>query len=272
MESKLEPARPARPPAPYLGGKRQLAERIVARLAAIPHTTHVEVFMGMGGVFLRRPYRAKAEVVNDISADVANLFRILQRHYVAFMDTLRWQLTSRAEFERLVASAADTLTDLERAARFLYLQRTAYGGKVVGRSFGVSPGVPARFDVTKLGALLEEVHERLAGVVVERLPYGDLIDRYDRPDTLFYLDPPYWGGEADYGPGVFRREDFDALAGALGALKGKFLLSINDTPETRRIFGAFAIEEVAVPYGIARGEVMPELLVSRDAPRDLFSG
>ena len=271
MEIKFEPARPARPPAPYMGGKRHLAERIVARLAGIPHTTHVEVFLGMGGVFLRRPYRPKAEVVNDISADVANLFRILQRHYVAFMDTLKWQLTSRADFERLAAANADTLTDLERAARFLYLQRTAYAGKVVGRNFGVSPAVPARFDVTKLGALLEEVHERLAGVVIERLPYADLIDRYDRPGTLFYLDPPYWGGETDYGPGVFRREDFEALAGVLEALNGKFLLSINDTPDTRRIFGAFAIEEVRVPYGIARGETMPELLVSREAPRDLFT-
>lgn len=271
MESKLEPARPARPPAPYMGGKRHLAERIIARLAAIPHATHVEVFLGMGGVFLRRPYRPKAEVVNDISADVANLFRILQRHYVAFMDTLRWQLTSRAEFERLAASNADTLTDLERAARFLYLQRTAYAGKVVGRNFGVSPAVPARFDVTKLGALLEEVHDRLAGVVIERLPYGDLIERYDRPDALFYLDPPYWGGEGDYGPGVFQRSDFEALAGVLGDLQGKFLLSVNDTPETRRIFSRFALEEVSVPYGIARGEAMPELLVSGEVPRDLFT-
>ncbi len=272
MESKLEPVRPARPPAPYMGGKRHLAERIIARLAAIPHTTHVEVFLGMGGVFLRRPFRPKAEVVNDISADVANLFRILQRHYVAFMDTLRWQLTSRAEFERLAASSADTLTDLERAARFLYLQRTAYAGKVTGRNFGVSPAVPARFDVTKLAAVLEEVHDRLAGVVIERLPYGDLIDRYDRPDTLFYLDPPYLGSETDYGPGVFQRADFEILAEVLGGLQGKFVLSINDTTETRRIFGRFVIEEVTVAYGVGRGLIVPELLVSGETPRDLLSG
>ncbi len=270
MECNLEPVRPARPPAPYMGGKRHLAPRIVERLSQIPHVTHVEVFLGMGGVFLRRPYRPKAEVVNDISSDVANLFRILQRHYVQFMDTLRWQLTSRADFERMGAAAAETLTDLERAARFLYLQRTAYGGKIVGRNFGVSPGIPARFDVTKLGPLLEEVHERLAGVVIERLPYAELIERYDRQGTLFYLDPPYFGGEGDYGPGVFRREDFESLASILSGLRGEFLLSINDTPDTRRIFRAFVLEEVQVPYGMARGEAMPELLVSRSGPADLF--
>ncbi len=147
----------------------------------------------MGGVFLRRPFRAPAEVINDAGQDVATLFRILQRHYVPFLEMLRWQVTSRAEFERLAATDAATLTDLERAARFLYLQRTAFGGKVVGQNFGVSVGLPGRFDITRLSAILEAVHERLAGVIIERLPYAEMLARYDRPDTLFHLDPPYWG-------------------------------------------------------------------------------
>ena len=70
--------------------------------------------------FLSAP-APRREVINDISRDVATLFRILQRHYPQFMETLKFQITSRAEFERLVASNADTLTDLERAGRFLYL-------------------------------------------------------------------------------------------------------------------------------------------------------
>lgn len=265
METMLlwPPEMPAVPPAPYLGGKRNLARRIVARLAEIPHTTYVEPFIGMGGIFLRRPFRARAEVINDISTDVATLFRILQRHYVPLMDMLRWQLTSRAEFERLVAASADTLTDLERAARFLYLQRTAFGGKISSRSFGVSPGVPARFDITKLGAVLEEVHERLSGVVIERLPYAELIARYDRPDTLFYLDPPYWGCERDYGPGVFARADFEQLAGALGGIKGRFLLSLNDTPGVREVFGRFRLEAIETTYGISgKPQKAGEVLIS----------
>jgi hypothetical protein len=50
---------------------------------------------------------------------VATLFRILQRHYRQFMETLTLQITSRPEFERLAAPNADTLTDPERACRFL---------------------------------------------------------------------------------------------------------------------------------------------------------
>lgn len=264
MESMLIPAKPAGTPAPYLGGKRNLARRIVSRLAETPHQTYVEPFVGMGGIFLRRPFRAKSEVINDISTDVANLFRVLQRHYVALMDMLRWQITSRAEFERLLAANADTLTDLERAARFLYLQRTAFGGKINGRGFGVAPGAPARFDVAKLGAVLEEIHERLSGVVIERLPYAQLIARYDRPDTLFYLDPPYWGCECDYGPGVFDRTDFERLAALLSGIRGHFLLSLNDTPGVREVFSSFSIEAIETTYGIgAAPQKAAELLISR---------
>jgi DNA adenine methylase len=254
-----------RPVAAYIGGKRNLARVVIDRLRVIPHATYVEPFVGMGGVFLRRPFKAKAEVINDISQDVATLFRILQRHYVAFMDMLRWQLTSRAEFERLLAANPDSLTDLERAARFLYLQRTAFGGKVTGRNFGVSPGNAGRFDVMKLGTILEDVHERLAGVVIERLPWPDLIRRYDRPETLFYLDPPYWGSEGDYGPGVFARADFECLAEILAGVKGQFLMSLNDHPDVRRTFSPFQIEAVKTTYSVSSGPAkkVGEVLITR---------
>ncbi|WP_298283143.1 DNA adenine methylase [Acidocella sp.] len=246
----MESIPPVAPVAPYLGGKHRLAARVIQRLSQIRHECYVEPFVGMGGIFLRRPFRAKVEVVNDISKDVATLFRILQRHYVPFMEMIRWQLTTRADFERLIATNPDTLTDLERAARFLYLQRTSFGGKVTGRNFGVSATSPARFDITKLGSILEDVHERLAGVTIECLPYNRLIEVYDRPETLFYLDPPYWGCETDYGEGVFSAEDFERLAQQLARIKGRFLVSLNDTPEVREIFAAFRFDQVEVNYSL----------------------
>jgi DNA adenine methylase len=250
MESTQTEVRPVSPAAPYIGGKRNLARRLCALIEATPHDNYVEPFVGMGGVFLRRSRRPRAEVINDLSRDVTTLFRILQRHYQAFMDMLKWQLTSRAEFERLVAVDPDTLTDLERAARFLYLQRLTFGGKVDGRTFGVDWRSPARFDVTKLAPMLEEIHDRLAGVKIERLPYADLIRRYDSPTTLFYLDPPYWGCEEDYGAGTFSRADFAQLADQLGGITGCFILSINDTPGAREVFGRFQLDEVETTYTI----------------------
>lgn len=262
--SSTRPVKLVSPAAGYIGGKRNLAGRIVPIIDRTPHRSYAEPFVGMGGIFLRRRQQPPAEFINDISGDVVTFFRILQRHYQAFMDVLKWQVASRAEFQRLMSVDPATLTDLERAARFLYLQRLAFGGKVAGRNFGVDPRQGARFNVLKLAEILADIHERLAGVVIEQMTYAEFIDRYDRDQTLFYLDPPYWGCETDYGRDVFSRDDFAQLAGQLAGIRGKFLLSINDTPGARECFGGFELTGVDTTYTIASGKAQParELLVS----------
>jgi DNA adenine methylase len=254
MKSPTVPAmahtKPVRPLAAYIGGKRLLAKCLSARIADIPHTTYAEVFVGMGGPFFARDRKPQSEVINDWSEDVSTFFRVIQSHYVAFLDMIRFQISSRAGFEKLLAMEPNSLTDLQRSARFLYLQRLTFGGKVSGRSFGVSPGTAARFDVTKLGPQIEAVHERLSGVVIERMHWSAFITRYDRPGTLFYLDPPYYGSEGDYGREMFSRDEFGEMAAQLARIKGKFLLSINDHPEVRRIFKGFAFEEARTRYTI----------------------
>jgi DNA adenine methylase len=82
-------SRAGRPAFPYVGGKRLLSRTIVSAIAEIPHDLYAEAFVGAGGVFLRREQVAPVEVVNDLSRDVTNFFRILQRHYQAFLDTLK---------------------------------------------------------------------------------------------------------------------------------------------------------------------------------------
>lgn len=237
-----------------MGGKRLLANRLCEMIGKVPHKLYAEPFVGMGGVFFRRPTRARTEIINDASRDVVTLFRMLQRHYTPFVEMLRWQLASRAEFERLASQPAESLTDIERAARFLYLQRMGFGGKVVRQTFGTIYDGGARFDITRLLPLLEDVHDRLAGVVIECLGYGEFITRYDRPGTLFYLDPPYWGNETDYGSGMFTREDFDRLAEILAKLRGsRFILSLNDRKEVRSCFKAFSIKTVETSYSVGGG-------------------
>ena len=255
---------PVRPIAPWLGGKRNLAKTICAILDQTPCRTYAEPFVGMGGIFLRRQACPPAEVINDRAKDVANLFRILQRHYPQFLEILRFQLTVRAEFERLVATNPDTLTDLERAARFLYLQRTAFGGKVSGRNFGVSVARSGRFNLSTLEPMLEDLHTRLSGVIIECLDWLPFIARYDSADTLFYLDPPYWGCEGDYGSDLFSRDDFGRMAEQLGQIKGRFLLSLNDVPEVRDMFHCFNIRAVSTTYTVASAgaSTRPELLIS----------
>lgn len=242
------------PPAAWIGGKRALAPRLVQIIQATGHQLYAEPFLGMGGVFFRRTRVPRTEVINDRSGDVVNLFRILQRHYPQFMDTLKFQITSRREFERLKACDPATLTDLERAARFIYLQKLAFGGKVSGQNFGVQRSGSARFNLTHLAPLLEDVHERLSGVIIENLDWLEFIDRYDRPGTLFYLDPPYFGSEGDYGKALFAREQFALIAERLARIKGAFVLSINDVQEVRDLFSGFSFREAELTYTVSGGD------------------
>lgn len=251
MESSpLEPVHPVRTIAPYVGGKRNLSRRLVEMIGRVDHATYAEVFVGGGGIFFRRDRRPKQEVINDFSGDIATVFRVLQEHYTPLIDEMRFKLSSRAEFQRLMKQDPETLTDLRRAARFIYLQTLAFGGRVHQRHYGVSMGQRARFDFTQVVPRLQDIHERLSGVSIEQLPFDRFIARYDRPQTLFYCDPPYWGCEGDYGP-IFERADFERLSASLKGLRGQFILSLNDVPAVREIFAWADIEAVDVTYSVS---------------------
>lgn len=256
---------PVQPVAAYVGGKRNLAKTIVPIIDSIPHNTYAECFVGMGGIFLRRTTVPRAEVINDLNKDVATFFRVLQRHYQPFLDHLKYKLTSRAEFQRLLDCPPHTLTDIERSARFLYLQRLAFGGKVSGRNFGVSIGMSSRFNMMRLVPMLEDVYERLTGVVIEELDYKDFIQRYDSEGTLFYLDPPYWGTEGFYGRDLFDRAEFAKMAALLKGIKGTFILSLNDTRGVRDTFAGFHMAQVSTCYTVSKNsnaKEAGELLIS----------
>lgn len=271
MES-IQSVKPVRPAAGYIGGKRNLSRRLCALIDGIKHDGYAEPFVGMGGIFLRRSTRPRVEVINDISGDVVTFFRVLQEHYPYFVDMLRFRLSSRNEFERLAGQDPVRLTDLQRAARFLYLQRLAFGGKVSGRNFGVSSGHSARFNVTSLEPMLADIHDRLAGVSIEQLPFAQFIRRYDRPGMLFYCDPPYYGCEDDYGAEVFSRNDFAELAAVAAGARGKVIISLNDRPEVREIFAGMHQATTETTYTIgtkaAGAKRVGELIISNFAPGD----
>lgn len=258
------PVSTVRPVAPWIGGKRNLARRLCALIEATPHDLYAEPFVGMGGVFFRRRRRPKCEMINDFSGDVANLFRCMRAHAGPLTELTAWTFSSREEFDRLRRVDPTTLTDLQRAARFIYLQRLAFGGKVRGQSFGVRTDGPARYRSSQVSEDLLAAARRLEAVTIENLDWSAFVARYDRAGALFYMDPPYFACEGDYGDGLFTRDQFGAMAEQLAGLKGRFILSLNDRPEVREIFAAFDIEEVGTHYGLAgRGsQIAREVIIT----------
>lgn len=239
----------ARPLIPWPGGKRRLAKTILPLFP--PHVCYVEAFAGGAGLLFSRDAPAKVEVINDVHGELVRLYRCVQHHLDEFVRQFRWALTSREMFTWAKLQHPDTLTDIQRAARFYYLQRCCFGAKVSGQTFGVSHTQPPNFNLLRIEEELSAAHLRLARVVVENLPWQECVQRYDRTGTFFLLDPPYWKVE---GYGVpFGMEQYEQLAETMRQLKGKAILTINDHPRMREVFAGFRTRKVAVTYTVGGG-------------------
>ena len=121
---------------PWMGGKRRLADKLLPYFPE--HECYVEVFSGGAALFFMRDQPARVEILNDINGELVNLYRVVQHHLEEFVRQFKWALSSRQVFAWLQETKPPTLTDIQRAARFFYLQHHAFSGKVAGRTFGTA--------------------------------------------------------------------------------------------------------------------------------------
>lgn len=240
----------AQPIIPWIGGKRRLADRIFPLFPR--HSCYVEPFAGGAALFFLRPVPAEVEVLNDINGDLVNLYRVVQHHLEEFVRQFKWALSSRQVFKWLQETRPETLTDIQRAARFYYLQQSAFGGRVDGQSYGTATTQPPGLNLLRIEEALSAAHLRLSNTYIEHLNWAECIRRYDRPHTLFYCDPPYWQTE---GYGVpFGFEQYEEMAELIGRIKGKAIISLNDHPDIRRVFGRYHIESTDITYTVGGGQ------------------
>jgi DNA adenine methylase len=256
----------------WIGGKRRLADILIRRFP--PHTCYVEVFAGAAALFFMRP-PAEVEVLNDVNDDLVNLYRVVQHHPDEFIRQFKWTLSSRQVFRWLNDTPPETLTDIQRAARFYYLQQNCFGGRVEGRTFGTRTTSPPELNVRRLKEILSAAHLRLSRVYIEKLDWPVCISRYDRPHTFFFLDPPYWRTE---GYGVpFGFEQYERMAMVLREIKGRAIVTVNDHPDMREVFAGLDFERVEIQYTLGgakslrpRGELIFYSWNRADEPAGLF--
>ncbi len=240
---------PTNPIIPWMGGKSRLADQLLPLFPV--HDCYVEAFAGGAALFFRRPVPAKCEVINDINGDLVNLYRVVKYHLEEFVRSFKYSLVSREEFDLLQSTPPETLTDIQRAARFFYLQQLAFGSRPTSQTYGTSTTGPA-INLLRIEENLSAAHLRLAGVNIERLPWLTVCERYDRPHTFCYLDPPYWEVE---GYGVeFGFDQYLHMARFMKQCQGKVMVSINDHPDIRRAFEGFPMLELGIKYSVNRAK------------------
>lgn len=259
----------------------------------------MDVFGGSGSVLLGKPEIHPFEVYNDFDRNLVNLFHCMKDRTMATIRELGFcNLNSREDFiairdffEKEVFDdkyLTDELRltdimlppleayelkelrtritedyDVRRAAMFLKLLRYSYSSS--GKSYASQP-----FDIRRLFGLIKELESRMANVVVENQDFETLIRHYDRPDTFFYADPPYFSTEDMYAV-EFGREDHVRLRDTLKGIKGRFLLSYNDCPEVRELYNGFSVLDFSRTHSMAQrydaGKEFKELLIGN---YDLF--
>ncbi len=214
----------------WIGGKRQLRNEILSHFPAAGVSRYIEVFGGAGWVlFAKEQVPGQMEVYNDLNGDLVNLFRCVKYHCEALQAELNYLPHSREIFFDYIAQRqVRGLTDLQRAARFLYLVKHSFGSS----KNRFATDAKSTYNTQKI---LPEIQKRLKNVVIEQRDFEALLKTYDRPNALFYLDPPYVGTERHYAV-QFSDADHQRLAEALKNIKGRFVLSYGDVPLVRELY------------------------------------
>ncbi|GBC62527.1 restriction endonuclease subunit M [Desulfonema ishimotonii] len=248
-------------PLAYIGGKSKLAPEII-KLFPETYDTYCEMFSGAAWVFFKKE-PTSAEVLNDLDGDLICFYRVLQNHLEEFLRQFKWALASRELFTDWGRQIkAEGLTDIQRSARYYYIQRLAFGGRVKDRTFGASCARRPKINLLRLEENLSEIHLRLCNATIENLPYQKLVARYDRPGTFFYCDPPYFKAPY-YKHNMKSVDEYAEMAQLLMKISGRFILSINDCEEMRQVFKGFQIRPVTLKYSVAKNKPVTgkELLI-----------
>ena len=220
----------------WVGGKTQLARDIID-LIPQEHKTYIEVFGGAGSVLYQKE-PSKLEVFNDINSELINLHRAIRNSPQSLSIYLNDLLISREIFNDIKSKHIRGRNNIEKAAFYFYQLTQSFGSKGDNFAMAAKSGRKPK----NIYRNFKLISERLKGVTIENMSFNKLIPLYDKDDAFFYVDPPYVSTESYYkNIGEFGIKEHEELADLLSKIKGKFLLSYNDSVIVRELYKGFNI-------------------------------
>lgn len=248
-----------KPAFPYSGGKTKLLGEI---LPFFPRgiRTYIEPFAGGLAVLLAHDKPFPREIINDLDSDLIAFYRVAAAHPEALIAELALKSASREEFYNELAFPS-ARTELGRAARWFWLTRTSFGSK--RQHFGRGRDMFHGVDVARERETILALSARLRNAVFRSADARKILGGYDADDAFFFLDPPYVSC-ADVAYEAFSEDDMRSLRDALLPLRAKWLLTCDDSPQTRRVFSGFHARGTKIRYSLAReksGKISDELMV-----------
>ncbi len=253
-------------PFKWVGGKSRLRKQIISLLPK--HTCYVELFSGAAWVLFGKP-PSDVEVLNDIDQELVTFFRVVKEKPEELIASFEWELVSRAEFKRLASLDPTKLTDIQRAHRFYYLIMAGWGGELRYPRFqtSISDGGHGNRLIGALETLKERltpVHDRLKTVIIENLSWQDCLDRYDRPNAVMYIDPPYPDNGVNYAHNMRGWDEHHELAKRLQDTECKWILSSYDIPQVREMYSENFVVAVQSASGMKAKKNGSERIINKE--------
>jgi DNA adenine methylase len=217
-----------------LGNKSRLLDKIIPLIPQ--HKIYVEPFVGCGAVLFAKE-KAEVEIINDLDTLVVEFFKLL-KEVSPNKDDYKI-LTTVNDIQEFVNKEQTTKED-ELIKLFHILTNTycCFGyGKIYANNSGK----------TKIKNIKDYI-ERLKDVRIYNQDYKEIIKEYDAENAFFFLDPPY-ENNSKYKHSTI---NYTELRDELKNIKGKFLLTLNDSENIREIFSNYNIKEVLVKKTVGK--------------------
>lgn len=255
--------KPLRPILCRVGSKARFAKMLNAILP--PHDIYVEPFVGSGAVFFYKDPVQK-EVINDLNTQVAGTYKLIQK---VSTDEKEYPDVSTLEKAKAFWKQQNENPSKKPEVALTFAIATQCGGwmsRQVDRPTAVVKAIPMERRLKNM----ELYQDRLKGVIVRNQDYEKVMREFDSPKTLFFCDPPYEGTSEGIGYAQQNEFDFQRFAKVCSSMKGKVLITINDSKNLRDLFKGFYVQGVLI-VGHKRTDLEHPTIGSKDRKELLIS-
>ncbi len=231
------------------GGKSRHLKRLLPHIP--DQAGYIEAFAGGCALLLAKP-KSKLEVVNDINGDLVTLYRVAANHPAELARKFRELPGSRVQIDhsRQLLQTRGCLTDIQRAALFLHLNKRSFAGSGTSLAVARNPANRAFMGTESIIERIVQFQSRFDSVVIEHLDYKRLLKNYDHPKNFIFLDPPYGVSDISNYAG-WDEAQLTEFRDRVEALQSRWIVTLDDSPLNRELWKRHDVDHLQTRNGSA---------------------
>jgi DNA adenine methylase len=225
------------------GNKFYLRDRIMKFFPREQSSIYVELFAGSGAIFFNKD-KAETNVLNDLDKNTTANLNLL-KNPPSPAETAKFKPLNTLSAVKKFFTKNQNNPNMNKTDKMVFnkiMGSSGFNNKPVVKASGIYKILNYKNWLNKLPLY----KEALKGVKITNKDYSKIVNEYDSPNTFFFIDPPYENTNTSFGYAEDDEFDFERLNQVLRSIKGKFLMTINDSATIRRLFKGFKQRKLPV--------------------------